>query len=297
MINRFKVLGIVAVLMLLFTACGSEKSDKLCVVTSNFPEYDFVRQIAGDKVDNILLVPVGSELHNYEPTPDDIMKILTCDVFVYVGGESDSWIDGILKNADNEKMKTIRLLDIIESEHSDHSPEVDEHVWTSPVNSIKIVETISETICELDSENSDFYLANTNDYIKVLRALDHEFQSLVSNSERNLMVFADRYPLKHFSDEYDLEYISAFPGCAHETEADAKTVTSLIETVNNDKIPIIFYTEMSNQKMADTICDSTNAEKRQFNTCHNVTKEEFEQGITYSDLMKHNLEVLKEALN
>lgn len=296
-----KIIMIVMVLSLIFLLCSCNESanDKLKVVTTIFPEYDFVREIAGDKADITMLLPIGADLHSFEPSPKDIMKINSCDVFVYVGGESDVWVENILKNSDNKNIKTVRLMDVVaESEKNhNHSHEYDEHVWTTPINAIKIVEAISKEIQLSDEENAEFYETNTADYIKVLRGADLDFKKVVSDAKRNIMVFADRYPLKHFSDEYGLLYVSPFSGCNDKTEPSAQSVKEIIDTVNEKNIPVVFYTELSNEKMADAVCEATGAKKVRFNTYHNVTKSEFENGVTYVDLMKHNLYALKEALD
>lgn len=291
----------------------SNSSEKLSVVTTIFPQYDFVREIAGDNVELTMLLPPGSESHSFEPTPQDIITIQNCDVFIYVGGESDEWVDGILDSMDTNDMKIISIIDLVDTVEeeivegmeaeaeadegeSNEEVEYDEHVWTSPQNAITIVQRISETLCELDSGNASVYAANTAAYLDKLNELDTAFQEVVDSAPGNTLVFADRFPFRYFADAYGLDYYAAFPGCSTETEASAATVAFLIDKVNEEDIPVVFYIEFSNEKMADTICESTNAKKLLLHSCHNIKKDDFENGVSYLELMNQNIENLKEAL-
>lgn len=290
---------------------GADGSEAVSVVATIFPQYDFVRQIAGDKAEITMLLPPGSESHSYEPTPQDIITIQNADIFIYVGGESDKWIDSILDSMDTNNMQLISLMDVVEAVEEEHvegmqaeggdegteDAEYDEHVWTSPFNAIKIVDYITDTLCDVDPENEDYYRENTAAYNLELTALDRQFHEIVDSGERNTIIFSDRFPLRYFADEYGLTYYAAFPGCSSETEASAATVAFLIDKVNAEEIPVVFYIEMSNEKMADTIAESTGAEKLLFHSCHNITKADFEAGVTYLELMQQNLENLREALN
>ncbi len=304
-------------LMLSLNSCaGSVSSDnKLSVVCTIFPGYDFAREIL-DGIDDIeltMLLKPGSETHSYEPTPQNIIAIQNCDVFIYTGGESDEWIKNILASIDTTDIKLISMMDCVdaleeetvegmeeaESEKSSpYEPEYDEHVWTSPLNAIKIVQKISESLYEiLDDEPRMRCAQNTESYIKQLAELDQRFRDITENGARRTIVFGDRFPFRYFADEYGLEYYAAFPGCSSETEASARTVSFLIDKVNNDNIPVVFYIEMSNQKIVDTICSSTGAKAMRMSSCHNVTADEFKSGVTYLRLMEENAEALKAALN
>lgn len=291
----------------------SNSSDKLSVVATIFPQYDFVREIAGDNVELTMLLPPGSESHSFEPTPQDIITIQNCDVFIYVGGESDEWVDGILDSMDTSGMKIIPIIDLVDvleeeivegmeaeeeadAGESNEEAEYDEHVWTSPKNAVTIVQYISETLCELDSENASVYAANTASYLNKLNELDAAFQEVVDSASRDTLIFADRFPFRYFADAYGLDYYAAFPGCSTETEASAATVAFLIDKVNGEDIPVVFYIEFSNEKMADTICESTNARKLILHSCHNITKDDLASGASYLELMNQNIENLREAL-
>ena len=175
--------------------------------------------------------------------------------------------------------------------------EYDEHIWTSPKNSIKIVEKLQQTFMEVDEANKDDYKKNGDSYIAELEELDAKFQNVVEHAERKTIVFGDRFPLRYFAEEYGLDYYAAFPGCAEDTEPSASTIAFLIDKVKEEKIPVVYHLELSNEKMADTICESTGAKKLLFHACHNISKEDFENGVTYVELMEKNVETLQEALN
>ena len=468
---------------------------KLSVVSTIFPGYDFTRAVAGGQVELTMLLPPGAESHSFEPTPQDIIKIQNCDVFIYVGGDSDTWVDGILETMDTSRMKILSMMDLVEtvpeelvegmeedhghdhddeitpedihdrplsdwvgdwssiekalasgaldgyiahqaeedetdaaaqkansaqrwasdypnltvtgdgltldgkttayqylghrlveSDHgasvwygfeavdatsgaprylafSDHgagghaedaheheeehehelphfhlrygdesfdaliamedwSPiyfpadaadadiaeamsghghseeaEYDEHVWTSPINAMKIARAISDTLCALDAGNADAYRANYTAYLGELSELDAAFRDVVKNAARRTLIFGDRFPFRYFVDEYGLDYYAAFPGCSTETEASAQTVAFLIDKTKAEKIPAVFYIEFSNGKMADTISEATGAKKLLLHSCHNVSKAELQAGASYLTLMTQNVDTLKEALN
>ncbi len=353
---------------------NKDTNDKLEIVTTNFPSYDFTRQIIGDEGEVTMLLPPGSESHSYEPTPQDIISIEKADIFIYTGGEGDQWVDNILSSIENDDIKIIRMIDTVElleeeivegmthehehshdehgeedhehdheeehaeenheheeheheeegegmheheehaeedHEHEEHADEdheheghehegereYDEHVWTSPVNAIKIVSAISEAVILEDESNASVYKENTRNYIDELGKLDKTFREITDSAKRHEVIFADRFPIRYFVEEYDLEYYAAFPGCAADGEPSAATVAFLIDKVEEDNIPVVFHIELSNEKMADTIVEATGAKKLLFSAAHNVTKDEFEAGITYLEIMNDNAETLKEALN
>jgi len=289
---------------------GAMGDEGISIISSIFPSYDFARQITGGDEDVTMLLPPGSESHSYEPTPRDTIKIQDCDVFIYTGGESDSWIDQILDSIDTSNVKIVKMMDCVETvpeelvegmqaagdDEESEEPEYDEHVWTSPKNAKVIVEKISEAICRADPGNSQKYQQNTEEYLKQLDALDQKFQTVVDQGVRKTLIFGDRFPFRYLADEYRLDYYAAFPGCASETEPSAQTVSFLIDKVKEEKIPVVFYIEMSNEKMADTICEDTGAKKMLFHACHNVSKDDLKNGTTYLELMENNVKALKEAL-
>lgn len=274
---------------------------KLQIVCTSFPAYDFAREIAGDRAELTLLIKPGSEVHSYEPTPKDMIRIQESDLFICNGGESEQWAKTLI----TPKLNTIYMMGCVDTvEESadgiynaeDGEPELDEHVWTSPLNAIKISEEICNALCKLDTDNAEAYKTNFTAYKAQLMALDREFRQVTKNSGKHTLVFADRFPMRYFALEYGLDCYAAFPGCSSETEPSAKTVAYLIDRVREDKIPAVLYMEFSNQKMADVICEDTGCKKLPFYSAHSVSAEQFEQGVSYLDLMRINLNSLKEAL-
>lgn len=292
---------------------GSAKNDgddasKLKVLTSVFPPYDFVRQIAGGNVELSMLLRPGSESHAFEPTPQDIIAIQNSDLFIYIGGESETWIEDILASVDTGNTRILKLFDFVEAaqeetvegmQEDEHEAEggYDEHIWTSPPNAILLANAIAEAMCDLDAANASAYRANAAYFTEQLEALDEQFLSIVAAAKRKTLVFGDRFPMRYFADRYGLEYFAAFPGCSADTEADASTLKFLIDKINAEQIQVVFYIEFSNQKIADAICESTGAKKLLFHSCHNVSKQEFYDGATYVSLMSQNAQNLREALN
>lgn len=301
------------IVILSLCACKStekENDDKLSVIAVLFAEYDLASHVSGGTADVTMLLPPGSESHSYDPTPQDIISIKNCDVFICGGGESDSWIDSVLSSVDSDNCAVIKMTEVCElkeeetvegmqeekGEESDEE-EYDEHVWTSPKNAVLILNEIERVFCEKDEKNADAYRKNAQKYRYEIEELDREFQAVRKNAERDEIIFADRFPMRYFTDEYSLRYYAAFPGCSSEAEPSAKTVKFLIDKVREDRIPVVFTIEFSNKAIAYAIKDETGAEILEFHSCHNVTKEQFASGVSYISLMRQNLENLKEALN
>lgn len=301
-----RLIAILLCLCLILCGCTAQPEKphdetKLQIVCTSFPAYDFAREIAGDRAELTLLIKPGSEVHSYEPTPKDMIRIQESDLFICNGGESEQWAKTLI----TPELNTIYMMDCVDTvEESadgiynaeDGEPELDEHVWTSPLNAIKISEEICNALCKLDTDNAEAYKTNFAAYKAQLMALDREFRQVIKNSGKHTLVFADRFPMRYFALEYGLDCYAAFPGCSSETEPSAKTVAYLIDRVREDKIPAVLYMEFSNQKMADVICEDTGCKKLPFYSAHSVSAEQFEQGISYLDLMRINLNSLKEAL-
>lgn len=307
------------------SGCGKnekvQKSDgKISIVTTIFPYYDFVRQLAGDKADVRLLLSPGSDPHSYEPTPSDIVAIENCDLFIYNGGESDEWVDGVLSSIENKNVKVMKMMEYVtlrheqsmdhNHEHAEHEDmddndeghdheegeEYDEHIWTSIRNAERMSASIADELISVDSKNSDYYNEKKADYISSLDSLDKKFTEVANNKKRDTLVFGDRFPFLYFVSDYDLGYECAFPGCSHETEPSTAVVSHLIDFTRENNIPVVFYLELSSGKIAQIISEDSSAKTMQFSSCHNVTKEDFENGATYISVMEQNLEALKEAL-
>ena len=333
LIKALSLLLTMAMLTAMLSGCSGAGhagcNEKISIVATIFPQYDFARRIAGDRADISMLLKPGMEAHSYEPSPKDIIGISRCDLFLNVGGESESWLDSVLESADNPGMKIISAMDCVDAieeetsegmqsrehhhGHEDHGyenesdsdhhhdgeeeEEYDEHVWTSPMNAIAIVNEINNALCELDPDNAEYYCANTDQYVAELMELDILFRDVIAESKRNLLIFGDRFPLLYFVREYGLEYYAAFPGCAAETEPSAATVAFLIDTVKREEVPVVLYIELSNHKVADAIAECTGTKTAQFNTCHNISADDFKAGESYLSLMRANVDILREALN
>lgn len=282
------------------------KKEKTTVVATTFAQYDFAREIAGDKADIIMLLAPGEESHTYEPTPEDIMKIQQCDVFVYGGGESDKWVDNILQTVD-EKVKVIKMMNVTElcesdhdheneEEHShDHEEEYDEHVWTSPLNAVKITRAICDALTECDKANKEAYESNAEKYIQKLMELDSEFEKLFSDNSDKFIIVADRFPFKYFAVRYDVNYYAAFPGCSAQTEANPKTIADLINKAKQSNIGVIFKVDLSKGNVANTIAEGCGAEVETLYSCHVISADDFASGETYLSLMNRNLQSIKNS--
>lgn len=314
--KRLIALILSAVLPLCLCACGQTESvsggEGPEIVTTVFPAYDFARAIAGDRASVRLLIPPGTEAHSFEPTAQDILRLQSCDLLVCNGGESEAWLDEILEGSDRE-IQSLAMLDCVQAleeetkegmqqeheAHEDHGDgmEFDEHVWTSPVNAVLICQAICDRLCAADSGSADYYRANLESYVNQLQELDAAFRLVVDNAARRTVVFADRFPVRYFVEEYGLDYFAAFPGCADDAEPSAETVAFLIDKVRAESIPDVFYIEFSNQKMADIICEDTGCGKLLFHACHNVSAQELKDGVSYLSLMRGNVETLREALS
>ena len=330
-----KITALLLVLFVLVGAlagCGKQndtnKTDKLSIVTTIFPEYDWVREILGDKADNAeitMLLDNGVDLHSYQPTADDIVKISDCDLFIYVGGESDGWVEDALRNAANRNMKVINLLEILgdsvkteeivegmqeEHEHEDahahddaeeheHEEEADEHVWLSLKNAKMLVRVISKALQELDPDNKDIYAANADAYVKKLSALDADYQAAVDAASNKTILFGDRFPFRYLVDDYGLRYYAAFVGCSAETEAGFETISFLAKRVDEWKLPCVLTIEGAQHKIAETIVRNTTTKNQKvltMDSMQSTTTQDVKNGTTYLFVMEKNLSVLKEAL-
>ena len=311
---------------LLVTFCAScnfnNGNGKMDIIATIFPEYDWVLNVLGDKKDDAnvsLLLDSGVDLHSYQPTPKDIVSISNCDLFIYVGGESDAWVDDVLKQAKNENMLTINLMDVLgdkkkeeeliegmqgeeeeEDEEEEEGPEYDEHVWLSLKNAAIFVKTISESISSLDEENANYYKNNADSYIASLKTLDTQYTQAVNAGAQKTLLFADRFPFRYLVDDYSLKYYAAFIGCSAETEASFETIAFLANKVDELGLKVILKIESSNGKIAQTVKETTRLQDQQILTMDSIqsaTSKEYANGRSnYLSIMEKNLDVLKEAI-
>lgn len=295
----------------------SAASNKLNIVTTIFPAYDWVGEILGaetDRAEITMLLDSGVDLHSYQPTVDDIVKISDCDLFLYVGGESDGWVDDALKNAPNKERKVIRLLDVLgdsakaeetvegmQEEEHDHEEEAeyDEHIWLSLKNAQVLVAAISEALQETDPARKDTYAANAAAYAEKLSALDGEYRAAVDSGKYKTLLFGDRFPFRYLADDYGLDYYAAFPGCSAETEASFGTVSFLAGKMDALGLPCVLTIEGTQHKIAETIVQNTAQKNQQVLTMDSmqaVTANDAASGVSYLSIMEKNLSVLKKAL-
>lgn len=312
------VILIILILALPLSACGNggSKADGLSIVCTTFPQYDFLKNILGSDYALTLLLDDGADLHSYEPTAQDIIKIGGADLFVYVGGNSDKWVEGALKSANNPELKTIALMDLVntykeeyvagmEHNHShenvethggDHSGE-DEHIWLSIKNAVTITQKLCDAVCEIDSENAGTYKENSGKYISELNTLDNQYQTVVDSASRNVLLFADRFPFRYLTEDYQLTYHAAFAGCSSESEASFETLAYLIDKTKELSLPAILIIDNSEGSLAETVSSESGTKILSLNSCQSVSMADIKQGTSYLDIMKSNLLILTEALN
>lgn len=306
----------------------TEETDrKLNIVTTIFPEYDWTRNILGNReadVNLTMLLDNGTDLHSFQPAVKDIMKVSSCDLLIYVGGESDQWIEDALESAQNKDMKTINLMEVLgdtikeeetvegmqdsehehghEDEHAhegEDEKEYDEHVWTSMRNASVICDAIAETLGEMDPENKEIYQTNAENYKAKLSTLDQKYQETVDTDRQNTLIFADRFAFRYLVDDYGLNYYAAFSGCSAESEASFKTVTFLAGKLDELGIKTVLTIEKSDDRIAQTVIENTKKKDQkilELNSMQSITSDEIKNGVTYLSVMEDNLKVLKEAL-
>ena len=304
----------------IFSACGAEIEEKpkggLNVVTVGFPQYDLARAVCKNTANIKMLIRPGAGIHSFEPSLSDIVAIEEADVFIYNGGESDDWAERILLSLKNKDIKIISLMDtegiklydemsIVyghycgenhTQSHNHNSHSYDEHIWTSPKNTIILTKELSKVFCKLNPSMAKEYEKNANEYVGKLKKLDLELEDISQKSAHKLIAVADRFPFLYLAKDYGLEYMSLFSGCSPEGDAGPSLMAEMIEEMKNHSIDCVFHIELSNQKMADVIARNTGSKKLLLHSCQNVSAAEFENGISYVDIMEQNIKYLKEAL-
>lgn len=320
--KKLALLTLLTSALFLLASCSPSENvpsdDRLSVVATIFPQYDFAKQIGGDRIRLKMLTAPGGESHSYEPTPQDIKAVRDCDIFICAGGESDIWYNTVLKSLDLKDVTVISLMECVRDRlkeeeitegmrgekysltngvNEEEETEYDEHVWTSLKNTQIISRKIGDTMIQLDEKNADFYNKNTEAYIKKLGDLDRKYQAASDKAENKTLVFGDRFPFRYLFDDYGLNYYAAFPGCSTDSDVSAKTMLFLINKIKEEDLPAVYYIEFSARRIADTVAEETKAEPILFHSCHTVSKSELENGVTYLSLMEQNLENLKRGLN
>ena len=317
-----------AILLGCLAGCGAPQTpdtDRLQIVTTIFPEYDWVRSILGDNpagAELTMLLDSGVDLHSYQPTAADILKISTCDLFIYVGGESDEWVEDVLREAANKDMAVVNLLDVLgdavkeeeikegmeahdhdeedhDEDHDHEEPALDEHVWLSLKNAAVLCAAISDELCALDAAHSDAYAANSAAYIAQLNALDTEYKAAADAATFKTLLFGDRFPFRYLTDDYGLDYYAAFAGCSAESEASFETVSFLSKKVDELSLPAVMTIEGTDHRIAETIVQTTQSKDQKIvslNSMQSVTAKDVADGADYLAIMRENLSALAEAL-
>jgi len=303
-------LCVVIVLLASSHTKNSFDSNKITITTTTFSCYDLVKHIVGNEANVVFLLGPGVDAHSYEPSASDLAKIQNSDIFIYVGGEMEAWVNKVMDSDvidtnNTEVIKALEAVEVIDEQPVDGAEEMeeeeeegafDEHIWNSPSNAIKMLQYLCDIFSDLDRDNSDFYLKNAQAYEKEITALIKDIKEITDNKKRNRLVFGDKMPMQYFLNEFGLTASAAFTGCSTETEPSSKTIAYLVNKVKEEKIPVVLYIELSTGKTAKAIADETDTQAMQIQTLHNISKEDFDNGETYVSLMRRNLTVLKEAL-
>lgn len=329
----------------IISACGKDTSrqdninrdsDKLTVVATLFPQYDFAREIAGDKADILLLLPPGMESHSFEPTPGDIITIHNSDIFLYTGDEMEPWVSGIVNNIEGTPIVAdlSNGVELCKEEHNHvhenepctdethdhedgyvhvlnhdhdhdsepliagkHNHDYNPHIWTSPVLAMTMVENIIDAFVSADPENASYYEANGHAYLDKLHELDHHFRDIVENADFDTIYVGSKFSLLYFMEEYGLHYVAAYDSCEEEAEPSIKRVVSMIKSMKEAGITAVYYQELIEPYIADTIAEAAGGETYLFHSCHNVSRNDLDAGVTYLSLMEQNAMNLEKGLN
>ena len=297
-----------AAFMLLSVGCGApnvKRSGKINVLCTVFPLYDWARNIAGNTAEVSLLNENGADMHSYQPTAADIVRLHSCDILIYTGGESEKWVTEVIKQSYNENLKALNLIELLGdravtereegAEHRENGDETDEHIWLSLKNAEILTDKIAAALSDADNKNADIYKTNAAKYSERLTALDNEYTEVLKNAKHKTLIFADRFPFRYFTEDYGLDYYAAFPGCSAETEASFETVIFLAKKADEND-GCIFITETSNGDIAKAVNRNTAKKNKKILTLdsmQSVKKKDIKNGVTYISVMQKNLETLK----
>ena len=320
-----KITALVLAGLMTFGACScsaegieNKSGSRLSIVTTVFPCYDWVREIAGSKISGIdltMLLDNGTDMHSFQPAAKDIVKISSCDVFIYVGGESDEWVEDALKEAVNKDIRTVNLMDLLgdsvveeetvegmqaeDEEEGEDGPEYDEHVWLSLLIAQVLVTGIADAMAQADPENASLYENNAGTYNSKLGELDGRYRAAVKDSDKDTILFCDRFPFRYLTDELGLDYYAAFSGCSAEAEASFETVVFLSGKIDELGLSSVLVIDGSDQKIAKTVIENTGSKDMEIlvmDSMQSTTTADSSNGVTYLSVMESNLEVLVKAL-
>ena len=306
-----KILSIMVVLALMTCPLAglaqSDSAGKIQIIATLFPQYDFARQIGGDRVEVSMLLPVGSESHNFEPSPKDMLGIQSADLFIYTGPEMEPWaarvLDGLGAGQGPMVLNGSEGIELVESAHdeaageTDHQHGLDPHFWLDMRLAQHFVNAIRDALIALDPAGEALYTENARAYCGRLQQLDDAFMEAAQNGARSELIFGGRFAFGYFVRRYNLSYRAAYDSCAAGAEPSVKVVAGLIKEIQEQKIPVIYYEELADPKVARSIAEQTGAQMRLLSSAHNVTKEQMEAGVGFLDIMNDNLEAIREGLN
>lgn len=299
-----KYLNIVFISVLMLSGCTTVniETDKPNVIVTLFPQYDMVRAIAQDKVNLEFLLPAGVEPHAYEPTPNTLIKINESDLFIYTSDDMETWISNLFNELDENGPIIINTsvgVELIshEDEHEGEESELDPHYWLDPLNAKIMVVNVTNGLIEMDPDNKDFYQANSAKYLEELDALDQEFIDLFNRVKLNKIIYGGHFAFGYLAHRFNVEILSPYSGYSPDAEPSVSSLTELIDVMDTNQINVIFYEELVDPKIARTISEQTGAVIEILHGAHNLSAEEMEQGLTYFDVMRSNIEKLKVALN
>ena len=298
-----------------FSACDNNTQDgKKNIICTIYPSYDWTMQILGEQKDNynVNFITNGTELHSFSPTPAQVVEIATADMFIYVGGESDAWVEKTLKNAVNKNMVVINLLDVLGDnakleefkegmepveDEGEEETEYDEHVWLSLKNAKIFVNEIATQLGKIDETNKDVFLQNATLYNQKLENLDVQYTNEVNSASTKTILVADRFPFRYLVEDYNLNYYAAFVGCSSETRASPQTITFLANKMDELNLKFILILESSDRSIANTVKNSTQNKDQQILVLNSIQTTMLKDNTTYLHIMEENLQILKQALN
>ncbi len=287
--------------MCLLLICGctanvSKSNDKLTVVATIFPLYDFSRAVGGERADVKMLIRPGTEVHAFDPLPSDMAAVYDCDLFLYIGGESDTWVKILIADKKINSLALINSVQALHSHHGDHS-HPDEHIWTSPDNAVIMLKEICNAFVKADPQNADYYRQNRDEYIKKINTASDQMATSINRHTDPFIVVADRFPFVYFTNHYGIAYEAAFDGCAVSTDISLKTMSRLTHTIKSRNIKAVFCTEISSKNIANALHDELGVEVIELHSAHNVTLDDFNGGITYVDIIYRNIKALERGLS
>lgn len=274
--------------------CAVKDQEKPTVVTTIFPLYDFARAVGGNNIQIKMLIKPGSEVHHYDPLPSDMNTVYNSHLFLYIGGESDKWVNTLCNSANINAVPLINEVSCYDkhTHHNNHT-HADEHIWTSPDNAVLMLQKIRDCLIEIDTANAEVYRKNCDDYIQKINIASKEIESVVSKHKNPFLLVADRFPFEYFTENYGIEYEAAFDGCAVNTDISLKTMLRLTETIKKRGIKTVFCTELSSRNIAKALSEELDVEVIELHSAHNVTVDDFNDGITYVDIMYRNAQALE----